>query len=209
MGPPNRANLRIPYNGNAFLAGRAPSRLMDARPAPVLNRVSNRGANSNGDVFAARRRSFRNWYVSNYPAWPGYGYPYLIDPGFYDWSDSDNSAYTQSDTAPYYPAQYPDDGYSAPGETPQEDLPAWNPQGQRAAAAPATPSAPEQTLTVIFKSGRDPVKMQNYMLTAEVLTDLDSRHYEQIPIDQIDIVATRWANGDAGVRFEIPGPSRN
>jgi hypothetical protein len=80
---------------------------------------------------------------------------------------------------------------------------------QRSAAGPTAPFAPEQALTVIFKSGRDPVKIQNYMLTAKVLTDLDSRHYEQIPIDQIDVVATEWANSDAGVRFEIPGASRN
>jgi hypothetical protein len=53
------------------------------------------------------------------------------------------------------------------------------------------------------------MKMQNYLMTAKVLTDLDSRHYEQIPIDQIDVVATQWANSAVGVRFEIPGASRN
>jgi hypothetical protein len=49
--------------------------------------------------------------------------------------------------------------------------------------------------------------MQNYMITAKILTDLDSRHYEQIPIDQIDVAATQQANRAAGVGFEIPGPS--
>ena len=128
-----------------------------------------------------------------------------MDPGFYDWGDSDNSGDVQNDAGPYYPAPYPDYGYGAPGEIPPASV-----QGQqRAAAEPAAPSAPEQPLTVIFKSGRDPVKMQNYMMTAKVLTDLDSRHYEQIPIDQIDIAATQWANSAVGVRFEIPGDSRN
>jgi hypothetical protein len=62
---------------------------------------------------------------------------------------------------------------------------------------------------VIFKNGRAPVKMQNYMMTAKVLTDLDSRRYEQIPIDQIDVLSTQWANSAVGVRFEIPGASRD
>jgi hypothetical protein len=184
--PPSSAQYRAPY------------------------RTSNRGGNSNGDLFAARRRSFRNWFVYSYPAWPGYGYPYVIDPGFYDWDDSDNSGYVQNDAAPYDPAVFPDDGYGAPGETPQQGFPRESAQGQqRAFAEPPVPSASEQALTVIFKSGRDPVKMQNYMTTAKVLTDLDSRHYEQIPIDQIDVVATQWANSAVGVRFEVPGASRD
>ena len=219
MGPPNYSNFRIPYNGYGSPAARPPNRLLSAQPSSARypsaqnrtsNRTSNRGGNSNGDLFAARRRSFNNRYFSNYPTWPGYGYPYLIEPGFYDWDDSDNSApdnsaYDQSGAAPYYPAPDPDYGYGAPGE-----IPSASAQGQqRAAAEPTAPSAPEQPLTVIFKSGRDPVKMQNYMMTSKVLTDLDSRHYEQIPIDQIDIAATQWANSAVGVRFEIPDASRD
>ncbi|MGA3132349.1 MAG: hypothetical protein ABSD59_16195 [Terracidiphilus sp.] len=214
MGPPNRSNLRIPYNGNRLPAGRQP--ITGAQPSSAQNRDWDRGPNSNRDLFAARRRSFHNWYVYNYPTWPGYGYPYLIDPGFYDWDDSDNSApdnsaYAQIGAVPDYPAPYPDYGYGAPGEVPYppETPPASAQYRQRAFAEPAAPSTPGQALTVIFKSGRAPVKMQNYMMTAKVLTDLDSRHYEQIPIDQIDVLSTQWANSAVGVRFEIPNASRD
>ncbi len=62
---------------------------------------------------------------------------------------------------------------------------------------------------MIFKNGRVPVKMQNYMMTATVLTDLDSQHYEQIPLDQIDVTATQRVNSADGVGFQIPGGSRN
>ena len=218
-GPPNYSHLRIPYNGYGSPAARPPNRLTGAQPSSARNpsaqnrapnHTSPRGSASNSDLFAARRRSFQNWYAYNYPTWPGYAYPYLIDPGFYDWDDSDNSApdnsaYLQNDAAPYDPAPYPDYGYGAPAE-----IPLASAQGQqRAAAEPTAPSAPGQPLTVIFKSGRDPVKMQNYMTTSKVLTDLDSRHYEQIPIDQIDVAATQWANSAVGVRFEIPSASRN
>jgi hypothetical protein len=46
-------------------------------------------------------------------------------------------------------------------------------------------------------------------MTAKVLTDLDSEHFEQIPLDQIDLAATRRFNTFAGVDFQIPAPSRN
>lgn len=222
MGPLNRSNLRIPYNGNRAPADRLANQnrlanhWMGAASSSAPNRGWDRGANSNRDLYAARRRSFHNWYIYSYPTWPAYGYPYLIDPGFYDWSDSDNSApdnstYTPSGATPDYPAPYPDYGYGAPGEAPYppEAPPASAQYQPRAFAEPAASSAPQQALRVIFKSGRAPVKMQNYMMTAKVLTDLDSQHYEQIPIDQIDVLSTQWANSAVGVRFEIPGVSRD
>jgi hypothetical protein len=62
---------------------------------------------------------------------------------------------------------------------------------------------------VIFKSGRAPIEVENYLMTAKVLTDLDSEHYEQIPLDQIDLAATRRFNSFAGVEFQVPAASRN
>jgi hypothetical protein len=155
------------------------------------------------DLFDARRRSFANWRARFYPVGLGYGYPYVIDPGlydsgFYDWGGSDNSAYDQGDAPAVYPPPYSDEGYSGPTQ-------------QASTAGPSFPSAssPAQPLTVIFKGGRDPVKVQNYMLTAKALTDLDSQRYEQIPLDEIDLAATQRVNSTAGVEFEIPSASRD
>jgi len=213
IGPRNYSSLRTPYNGTPYNGNRYNSnRFTAGRPTPGRSSYDPRGAGlsrgSNRDRFNARRRQFQNWYVSTYPNW--LGYPYLIDPNFYnlglyDWGDSDNSAYDssgpgnyqsdqaydQNGPAPLYPP-YPDQGYAAPGEQP-------------AFAAPVAPSAPEQFLTVIFKSGRAPIEVQNYLMTAKVLTDLDSEHYEQIPLDQIDLAATKRFNTFAGVDFQVPG----
>ena len=170
---------------------------------------------SNQDRFDARRRQFHNWYVNSYPYWPGY--PYLIDPnawnlGLYDWSDPDDSANDSSQPGNYdsalapgsyesaqngpaspYLGPYPNSGYAAPAEY--------------AAAAP--PLVSQQPLTVIFKSGRAPIRVRNYLMTPRVLTDLDSEHYEQIPLDQIDLAATQNFNKVAGVDFQVPVASRN
>jgi len=77
--------------------------------------------------------------------------------------------------------------------------------GQRAVSAPNS----GQRLTVIFKGDRAPVKMQNYLMTADVLTDLDAQHYEQIPIEEIDVAATELVNRADGVGFAIPSAARN
>ena len=43
----------------------------------------------------ARRRGpwIAGAYGYGYPGWGGYPYPYVIDPGFYDWGDSGDSDY--------------------------------------------------------------------------------------------------------------------
>lgn len=66
----------------------------------------------------------------------------------------------------------------------------------------------EQPITVIFKNGRTPETMQNYMMNSRALTDLDQQHYEQIPLDQIDIAATEQANRTRGLDFQVPAASR-
>lgn len=180
------------------------------------NGSQNRDRDQNRGLWDARRRSFNNWYLNTYPWWLGYGDPYLIDPGFYDWGDSDdsgygdsgydNSGYGQGSAAPYadYGAAYPDGPQ-------QEELPPWDPQqGQQPVTAWPTAAAapvPEQPLTVFFKNGRAPVKMQNYIMTGKLLTDLDTRHYEQIPLNQIDVAETQRVNNAAGVEFQVPGGS--
>ena len=198
VSPQNAPGLRTLYNGNRFAA---------ARPSYAATAAS-QSRSRNRDHFDARRRQFDNWFVNIYPNWPGY--PYLLNPnlynlGLYDWSDSDsfapdNSApnnypYDQGGPSPDYPAPYPD--YASAAAAPQP------------AVAPSTSSAPEQPLTVIFKTGRSPLQVQNYIMTASVFTDLDSGHYEQIPLDQINLAATQLINGAAGIDFQLPRASRD
>lgn len=167
------------------------------------------------DRFYRRRHEFNNnWYNYGNPYLLGYGYPYVIDPGFYDWDDNDSTdaaqpyadnqagpyeAYDQGVAAPAYPPSNPDEGFRRPYQ-------------RSAGPAPGTAPAPpqeQQPLTVIFKDGRAPVKVRNYMMTSKMLTDLDPQHYEQIPLEQIDVAATQQANRAAGVNFQIPSASRD
>jgi hypothetical protein len=185
------------------------------------------GGDRDGDRFDHRRRDFQNWRITSYPYWAGY--PYLYDPnaynlGLYDWNDSDdsgsgdatpgmsgtendesaqspgNNASDETGQAPFYPPAYPSARPPYSGEATAE------PQRQ---IVPGPSSGLEQPLTVIFRGGRAPIKVQNYMMTATVLTDLDREHYEQIPLDEIDVSATAQVNKTAGLDFQVPAAARN
>jgi hypothetical protein len=200
-----RPGLRTPYNQNRFAPGRPSYDSRAVNASRSFNQDRDRGRNPDRDRFDARRRQFQNWAVNTYPYWPGY--PYLFDPnaynlGLYNWGDSDDSAYDNSQAGSYGPDQADDDpNVPAPLYPPYPNQGYYAPAEQSIAA----PTVSEEPLTVIFKSGRAPIKVQNYLMTSRVLTDLDSQHYEQIPLDQIDLAATRRINTAAGLDFQVPG----
>jgi hypothetical protein len=151
-------------------------------------------------------------YGYGYPGWGGYPYPYVIDPGFYDWGDSSDSDYGSGGVNQSYADLAPYPGYGDAPEPPQEPVNTWqqsSPTRPLYAGSTATSSAPPlQPLTVIFKNGRATETMQNYMVNSRALTDLDQQHYEQIPLDEIDVAATERANRARGLDFQVPAGSR-
>ncbi len=211
-GPRNYSSLRSPYNRNRFAAGR-PS--YDPRAAALSRGFDrDRGRNPDRDRFDARRRQFQNWVVNTYPYWPGY--PYLYDPnaynlGLYDWDDSEATVSDTSQPGSYEPDKAPG-SYESDQNGPALLYPPYPNQGYAAPVAEAGAAAPavsDQPLTVIFNNGRAPIKVRNYLMTARVLTDLDFQHYEQIPLDQVDLSATQRINTAAGVNFQVPAASRD
>lgn len=262
LGPPPAVRFNPPHiSAPGFAGGR--SGFMTSRPtyrADFAGRDGSWDRNRNGagdhrrdrdgdhdgdrDRFRGRARSFENWYLFSSPEWLGYGYPYVLDPAFYDWSDYGNSGSNQDEQnnqvsgynnegPPSQPESRngdlgepgngsgsesfgePGGAYGQSGEQPPpwpEPPPSqtapdshFSVSGQSAAIAPPL----EGPLTVIFKGGRAPEQMQNYMLTAKAITDLDADHYEQIPLEQIDITATVSANRASGLQFRVPGAPRD
>lgn len=145
----------------------------------------------------------RHPYVSLYaePLVNGWMSPYLPDYLDYQGNDSDTSgdqgnsqsaSTAAADQGPYA------EGYADP-------LPPW-PSGSRPAsnAVPAAPAAAEGAVTLIFRDGRASEQIHNYLVTPTTLAVLDQQRRD-IPLDQIDLVATVRANRDAGVDFSVPG----
>jgi hypothetical protein len=149
------------------------------------------------------------WFYTG-PIFTGYVNPWLFAPDTYD----DSGQYgTYGD---YVPAPYADYGTQSPQPYPQDYY-----EGEPAAVGQAfgrgssssmaqggvngtsAATAPLGALTVVFNDGRPPEQIHNYLLTADTLTVLDAQ-YRQIPLAQIDVVATQRANRTSGVDFRVP-----
>jgi len=172
------------------------NRLASDRPQYRPEYVSpNRAGDRDHDRFRDRRREFDGWYTSVYPGW--LGYPYELNPGFLDWGDYDDSTNEQGSVAPGNSDPYLEPDYPSPGGYP-------GPSEAEGNSSVEQPEEPQIPLTVIFKGGRAAESIENYIMTATALTDFDSHHYERIPLDQIDLVATQQANRANGIDFQMP-----
>lgn len=190
------------------------------RPYIASRGIQRYGANNygarpfyNGDL--RHRRPYRSPY--GILGYGGYGYPGWIDPGYlgYDDSGDDDSQPAQDDANG--PQQDVNGGYDqGPDQGPgpgydqgpyQQQFQPW-PYGGSAQPAPVyaqpAPPAPNQVaVTLIFKDGRPPEQIHNYLLTKNTLF-IDDQHHQEIPVDELDLAATAKVNRDSGVDFHLP-----
>jgi hypothetical protein len=143
-------------------------------------------------------------YASAYPQQapqPDYEYPQPAPQPAYGY------AYPQP--APAYP------GYPQPQPAPETAYPGGVPPGYEAyvpqppqppPAAPQMQYVPGSASTVIliYKDGRPPEQIQNYLATRTTLTVLDGNRRREIPLSDLNIPATVSANHQTGVDFQLP-----
>ena len=225
-GPTPVNQQRLPYTGDAHHGG--------GRGPGFGDRGRNRDHDRDGDRH--RRPYFRGYglgYSFGYLGWPGY--PFLwdsscflgCDAGDYNNYDSSygygspNGYGTPYSNDPGYGAQYgpsgdatmqypgypaaPPQPYAADDAQPEDNDPPATRQAYTGQVV-STPLPPQQALTIIFKDGRR-LQIHNYLLTATTLTVLDEK-YREIPVEQIDVTATRRSNLADGLDFRVPQGSR-
>ena len=134
----------------------------------------------------------------------GYGGGYgsgWVAPYYLGYPDSDGY-----DPGPNGPSKVADDASQSYVTLPSDQGPPVPPDRYQAYApsAPAPQPEPEEAVTLIFKDGRAPEQIHNYMLTRTMLYVRD-QHKRQIPVADLDLAATAKANRSAGVEFQIPG----
>jgi hypothetical protein len=143
--------------------------------------------------------------------WVGPGYLSYGDSGPYmDASDTDQGnpdagdeiaavPYVDQPPVPAPQESYAPTPYDAPPTAPYQQAP------QRPARqSTAEPLPEEDALTIVFKDGRTPLQVHNYMLTTTMLYVRD-RGRKDIPLTDVDIAATQTANKNVGVEFQVPG----
>lgn len=194
----SRGNFREPYRGN------------------VSNRRGSDGHDHDRDHDRDRddrRRDHRDHFRDGY----GYGFvpwvtPWVgwIGPDWLGYPDDfgydDSSAYANNgydgyngyDAQAYQGPPYvsPDDDDSLPGPRPE-----YRPSGESIQSAPVEDVT---AATLIFKDGRAPEHVRNYMLSRSTVFVMD-RPRREIPVTELDLAATEKANRDAGVDFRLPG----
>jgi len=171
-----------------------------------LQRGSGGGQGENAGARAPYRRNYehRRPYVSPYGSTVFYGVsgygvpgPYVLDyPDGYDYDAAGtplDNGYQASDMLPPYPEQ----PSQAPGVYPPS----------AAGSQLSSGLTNEDGVTLVFKDGRAPVQIHDYVLTRNTVYVWD-RHQRVIPIDQIDMVATAKANSEAGTDFQLPETQR-
>jgi hypothetical protein len=138
----------------------------------------------------------RRPYVSPYGARIPYVLP-GIGPYFSGYPDA--LGYDDSSTPPDNGPQ----GYNAQsdGQGPPEPPVPYEPTSDlpHQSQVPAS----EEAVTLVFKDGRPPEQIHNYVLTPTTLYVGDQPHRD-IPTDQLDLAATAKVNRDAGVDFQLP-----
>jgi len=127
-------------------------------------------------------------------AYPGgYGDYGFLDPGY-----TNAAPYDDASTQPIY---------SDPGPQPEAEQQQAAPQppasNSRRTRPPQTAPPQEDAVTLIFKDGRPSEQIHNYMLTRTMLYVRDQQRRD-IPVDQLDLVATKKANQANGVEFALP-----
>lgn len=136
-------------------------------------------------------------YGSDY-AQPDYGYPQPMpqpDDGYaYPQPMPVNPGYPQAQPAP-------DGAYAYPAPPPGYEV-----YPQPAPAAPQMQYVPGSASTVIliYKDGRPPEQIQNYLATRSTLTILDGGRRREVPLSDLNIPATISANRQTGVDFQLP-----
>jgi hypothetical protein len=125
------------------------------------------------------------------PIWTGWAGPGFL--GYPDTAGADDSA-----TLPSY-------GGSDGSRPPDEGLPTpYNPyQTWLVLSYPSLTTENADAVTLLFKDGRPPEQIHNYLLTRTTLYVRDQQSRD-IALDQLDLAATQKVNHDAGVDFQLP-----
>ena len=149
-----------------------------------------------GNVFP-RHRHGRGTFFGGLPVYAvPYYYPDFAYANDYADDDDDQDAYAGAG-----PTVFERHGQRFPMGT-NHPAPQSETAQPQAAAAPELVSSQPSTV-IVFKDGHQ-VEIQNYAIVSGVLFDLSEGRAKKIQLADLDLSATRKANDDRGIDFQVP-----
>lgn len=226
---PPQAFTRAPVYPRTFTPGVRPSGLPPGRPVAAPMHQPPHGFSPARPNFYHRDRDGRDRHREFANRGLGvYVYPVVSGFTFWPYDDSLDAPYndqTYNDLSndglapgppPNEADQYPGNGYPAPPPPGYAQEPA-PPPGYAQEPAPVPPSSsPEMQyvpgsadkVTLIFKDGRPPEEIENYLATRSTITVIEGRRHREIRVADLDLPATIKANQETGVGFQLPSSAK-
>jgi hypothetical protein len=131
-------------------------------------------------------------------SWPYYGYPYYSSPWYYG-DDSYSADSYPSYPPPDYSRAYFDNNREQAEINRLENEVDRLRQEQETRAAPPAP----QRTQLVFRNKRVE-EVQNYAIVGQTFWVFSEQRARKIPLDDLDLSATKKANDDRGVEFQLP-----
>src|SRR5580704_840566 len=187
--------------GHAMVGGHGPA----INRSPSFAGVHRGGVNFVMGGFGRRGFGYRRGRF--FRAWPyaGYGYPYY---GW--WGDGDDS-YSADSYQNYPPPDYSgayieNDRQQAAIDRLENEVNRLRQEreARESQSWQARSKSDSQPTELVFRD-KHTEEIQNYAIVGQTLWVLNAQRARKIPLTELDIPATKKANDDRGVEFQLPG----
>jgi hypothetical protein len=146
------------------------------------------------------RRFFRSWPYAGY-----YGYPYYSYPGYYGDDSYSVDSYQNYPASDYSTAYAENTRQQAEIDRLENEVDRLREErdAQAPHASQARPKTELPPTEIVFRDKRTE-QVQNYAIVGKTFWVLDAQRAKKIPLAELDIPATKKANDDRGVEFQLP-----
>lgn len=149
-------------------------------------------------------RRFGSWPYAGY-----YGYPYYSSPWYYGDNSYAADSYQSSPTYGYSSAYVDNSREQAEIDRLENEVDRLREERQAreshaSTAAQARAKSDSQLTQLVFRD-KHTEEVQNYAIVGQTLWILSAQRARKIPLAELDIPATKKANDDRGMDFQLPG----
>jgi hypothetical protein len=167
-----------------------------------VNFVMGRFGRPGRSQFFHHRGRFWGW-----PYYSGYGYPYY-DYGYPWYGDDSYSADSYQNYPPpdYSGAYIENDRQQAAIDRLENEVDRLRQEreARESQSSQARSKSDSQPTELVFRD-KHTEEIQNYAIVGQTLWVLNAQRARKIPLTELDIPATKKANDDRGVEFQLPG----